>query len=360
MYAILDIETTGGKYNQEGITEIAIYKFDGHKVVDQFISLVNPEKEIQEFVVKLTGINNKMLVNAPKFHEVAKRIIEITQDCIIVAHNSAFDYRILRTEFSRLAYNYERDTLCTVKLSQKLIPEAPSHSLGKLCRSLGIPVTDRHRASGDALATIQLFKILLEKDIEKDIISKSITYLDKRTINQKLNNLLETAPEQQGVFYLYDENGKILFIGRGNNIKKELNKIFLKTSRRAQRIQERVTSVQFEKTGNELITRLKYYTELEYLKPKFNIIKRKKNRTDVTFNHQEMILVDKGRNIEEHSVILIEDDEVFGYGFTNLAFQENQIDILKSILTPVTHKVMAKNIVKNYLNRKNVQKIVRF
>lgn len=167
MYAILDIETTGGKFNEEGITEIAIYKFDGHTVVDQFITLVNPEKEIQPFVVQLTGINNNMLRNAPKFHEVAKRIIEITEDCIIVAHNSSFDYRILKTEYNRLAYEYKRNTLCTVELSKKLIPDLPSYSLGRLCKSIGIPMSDRHRASGDALATVQLFKLLLVKDLEK-------------------------------------------------------------------------------------------------------------------------------------------------------------------------------------------------
>ena len=108
MYVILDIETTGGKFNEEGITEIAIYKFDGHTVVDQFISLVNPEKPIQEFVVQLTGINNKMLRNAPKFYEVAKRIIEITKDSILVAHNAEFDTRILKTEFDRLGYEVSK------------------------------------------------------------------------------------------------------------------------------------------------------------------------------------------------------------------------------------------------------------
>ena len=122
MYAILDIETTGGQFNEEGITEIAIYKFDGHEVVDQFISLVNPEIPIQPFVVKLTGINNAMLRSAPKFYEVAKRIIEITEDCIVVAHNASFDYRILRTEFSRLGYDYIKPALWTVELLQKLIP----------------------------------------------------------------------------------------------------------------------------------------------------------------------------------------------------------------------------------------------
>ena len=166
MYCILDIETTGGQFNEEGITEIAIYKYDGREVVDQFISLVNPEKEIQPFVVKLTGINNAMLRSAPKFYEVAKRIIEITQDCIVVAHNSSFDYRILRTEFTRLGYDFIRPTLCTVELSKKLIPGMESYSLGKLVRALGIPVTDRHRASGDALATVKLFKMCIRDRIK--------------------------------------------------------------------------------------------------------------------------------------------------------------------------------------------------
>ncbi|MGK0385918.1 MAG: DNA polymerase-3 subunit epsilon, partial [Patiriisocius sp.] len=169
-YAILDIETTGGKYNEEGITEIAIYRFDGDKVVDQFASLVNPERPIQPFVVNLTGINNGMLKNAPKFHEVAKRIIEITDDAILVAHNAQFDNRILTTEFDRLGYNFDKETLCTVELSKQLIPDMPSYSLGKLVHSLGIPITDRHRAQGDALATVELFKLLLLKDAKKEMV----------------------------------------------------------------------------------------------------------------------------------------------------------------------------------------------
>ena len=139
MYAILDIETTGGNYNEEGITEIAIYKYDGFKIVDQFISLINPIKEIQPFVVKLTGINSKMLCNAPKFYEVAKRIVEITKDCILVAHNANFDYRVLKMEFSKLGFSFERKTICTVSLSKILLPEQPSYSLGNLTRNLGIP-----------------------------------------------------------------------------------------------------------------------------------------------------------------------------------------------------------------------------
>lgn len=172
MYAILDIETTGGEYNKERITEIAIYKFDGNNIIDQFTSLINPGIPIQPFVVKLTGITDEMLLSAPFFFEVAKRIVEITKDCILVAHNAEFDYRVLRTEFRDLGYNFNINTLCTVELSKKILPDQASFSLGKLASSLSIPIIDRHRAGGDALATVKLFQILLSKDPEKIIFKQ--------------------------------------------------------------------------------------------------------------------------------------------------------------------------------------------
>ncbi len=358
MYAILDIETTGGKFNEEGITEIAIYKFDGFAIVDQFISLVNPEKEIQQFVVKLTGINNGMLKNAPKFYEVAKRIVEITKDCTLVAHNTSFDYRILSTEFRRLGYDFNRNTLCTVELSQKLILDQPSYSLGKLTKALGIPITDRHRASGDALATVQLFKILLEKDISKSIFQNTIKYFDRRIETQKLQKLIAAVPKILGLYFVHNSNGKVIYLGKGKNINAEVNKLFLKTTKRALKVQDKAASISFEKTGNELLTQLKYYIELDVLSPKYNLKKRHKI-TLQNFNNDNFIILEKGREIEEHAVVLIENNEISGYGYTNLAYQENRLDILKSILTAIENKQMAKTIVKNYLNRNKVQKIIR-
>ena len=358
LYAILDIETTGGKFNEEGITEIAIYKFDGHTTIDQFISLVNPEKPIQEFVVKLTGISNKMLKNAPKFYEIAKRIIEITSDCILVAHNSSFDYRILCTEFDRLGYRFNRNTLCTVELSQKLIINQPSYSLGKLIKSLGIPMSDRHRASGDALATVQLFKLLLEKDLNKTIIQSSIKYFDRRVQKEKLKNLIDETPAIQGVFYIHNINGKVIYLGKGKNIKREVNKLFLKGTKRALKIQERVETISFDKTGNDLFTSLKYNLQLDVLSPKFNSKEQQKLITK-DFNNDDFIIIEKGRTIDENAIILVEDNEVYGYGFTNLNYQENKIDILKSILTPIDNKIKTKNIIKNYLHKNKIHKIIR-
>lgn len=275
MYAILDIETTGGQFNEEGITEIAIYKFDGHEVVDQFISLVNPEIPIQPFVVKLTGINNAMLQSAPKFFEVAKRIIEMTNDCVIVAHNASFDYRILRTEFRRLGYDFEARTLCTVELSKKLLPEQPSHSLGKLVRALGIPMADRHRASGDALATVKLFKILLEKDLEKVIVKDFIKLEIEKGIAPKLLDIVVGLPAKTGIYYIHNVKGDLIYIGKSRNIKKRINQHFTGTTTKCKKIQAEVFTVTYDETGSELIALLKESEEIKINKPIYNRAQRK-------------------------------------------------------------------------------------
>ncbi len=275
MYAILDIETTGGQFNEEGITEIAIYKFDGHEIVDQFISLVNPEIPIQPFVVKLTGINNAMLKSAPKFFEVAKRIIEMTNDSVLVAHNADFDYRILRTEFRRLGYDFNIKTLCTVELSKRLLPEQPSHSLGKLVRALGIPMADRHRASGDALATVKLFKMLLEKDLTKEIVKEHIKFEIQKGIAPKLLDIVESMPSRTGVYYIHDEKGKLIYIGKSRNIKKRINQHFTGTSTKCKKIQTEVYTVTYDETGSELIALLKESEEIKINKPMLNRAQRK-------------------------------------------------------------------------------------
>ncbi|AOW10675.1 exonuclease domain-containing protein [Flavobacterium gilvum] len=276
MYAILDIETTGGQFNEEGITEIAIYKYDGQEIVDQFISLINPEIPIQPFVVKLTGINNAMLRSAPKFFEVAKRIIEITENCVLVAHNAAFDYRILRTEFRRLGYDFRIKTLCTVELSQRLLPEQPSHSLGKLVRALGIPMADRHRASGDAMATVKLFKMLLDKDLEKTITKELIKFEVIKGVAPRLLDIIESLPSRTGIYYIHREDGTIIFIGQSKNIKKRVNQHFTGITKTSKKIQVEAFTVTFEETGSELIAQLKESEEIKKNRPIYNRMPRKK------------------------------------------------------------------------------------
>ena len=453
MYAILDIETTGGKYNEEGITEIAIYKFDGSKVVDQFISLVNPEQPIQPFVIGLTGINNDMLKNAPKFYEVAKRIVEITTGCILVAHNSKFDHRILRMEFRRLGFDFERKTLCTVELSKKLIPGQDSYSLGKLVKSLGIPLSDRHRANGDAQATVKLFKMLMVKDLEKEILKASVRNEPSKQIDTKLIQIIDELPSITGVYYLHNEEGDIIYIGKSKNIRKRINQHFTSDYHKSKEVQKEVASVSFEATGNELIALLKENEEIKQNKPKYNkALKknifnyalyhfvdengyinlkiarsdaRKKSITTFTnlqqaksvlhnivekhqlcqkltglhlgngncfsytiksckgacinvetpeeynlrvlevidlhsFHTQNMLVIDRGREIDEKSALLVEEGEFKGIGFFNLNHQMNNLDIVRSIITPMTNDKDAKHIIQNYLRKNNKLKIIQF
>lgn len=282
MYAILDIETTGGKYNEEGITEIAIYRFDGHEIVDQFASLINPERPIQPYVVKLTGITNEMLVRAPKFYQVAKRIIEITEGCILVAHNALFDTRILREEFSRLGYDFQRESLCTVELSQKLLPNLPSYNLEKLTKYLGIPLVNRHRAQGDAQATVALFKLLLSKDTAKNIISQTLKTNEKLPPEPRLIAMAERAPSKVGIYFLYNIQNRIIYIGRAKNIRKRLLQHFTYDNRKSKRLQKEVASVSFELTGNELIARL---AELEAVRATKALYNRRPNGKKI-YTHQ--------------------------------------------------------------------------
>jgi DNA polymerase-3 subunit epsilon len=220
-----------------------------------------------------------MLRNAPKFHEVAKRIVEITQDCILVAHNTSFDYRILKTEFKRLGYDFVRQTLCTVELSKKLIPGQEKYKLGTLVKALGIPMTDRHRASGDALATVKLFKLLLDKDSSKEIVNAAIkSGIDvSKKIAPRLSIIIDGLPSKTGVYYMYNDSGEIIYIGKSKNIKKRVNQHFLGTNRKSKNIQTLVAAVTYEETGNELIALLKESHEIKKNQPLFNRSQRNTN-----------------------------------------------------------------------------------
>lgn len=358
-YAVIDIETTGGNYNEEGITEIAIHLFDGLDVIDTFISLVNPEKEIQPFVVQLTGINNKMLRNAPKFHEVAKRIVEITRGSILVAHNASFDYRVLKNEFNKLGYDFDLPTLCTVELSQKLIPDQETYSLGKLCRAIGIPISDRHRANGDAIAALKLFEVLLQKDQEMEIVKRTIKEGNVRDLPDRLLRMLDDVPDRSGLVYFHRYNGDVLYVGRGQNLKKHVNQIFLRTSKRHQSMVKEMQSMTYEVTGSDLISRLRYQEELWTHKPRFN--KRKGlNPGIVQFAHHNMILVDRGRSPGEKSVVLIEDNLYRGFGYTDLEYQITNREVLKNLVNQTKYHQSQNSIIKEYLARHKVERIIRF
>ncbi len=256
MYSIIDIESNGAPYRKERIIDIAIFKYDGHEIVDQFISLVNPEADITAFVQKLTGITTKMVKTAPKFHELAKRVIEITQGTTLVGHNIDFDYRMLRQSFHELGYDFKINTLDTIPLAKKLIPNAESYSLGKLVKSIGIPLVDQHRAGGDARATLELLKVLIAKDSDSEIIQKQFEETNAKTYINKIKTLTQDLPNERGIIYFQNEEGKILMSDDVDDINKFAKKVFNSKAKKLELIQQNTEKISYEIVGNDLVAKM--------------------------------------------------------------------------------------------------------
>lgn len=256
MYSIIDIESNGAGFRKECIIDIAIFKYDGHKIVDQFISLVNPESDITPFVQKLTNISPKMVKTAPKFHELAKRVVEITEGTTLIGHNIDFDYRMLRQSFQRLGYDFKINTLDTIPLAKKLIPNEVSYSLGKLVRSLGIPLVNAHRAEGDARATLELFKLLVSKDTENEIIQEQHDETNAKSYINKIKLLTQDLPSEKGFVYFQNESGKIILSDYVQDINRFSKKLFNSKSKKFEEIQKEVEQINFELTGTDIIAKL--------------------------------------------------------------------------------------------------------
>ncbi|MCT2564531.1 3'-5' exonuclease [Chryseobacterium herbae] len=366
MYSIIDIESNGAGYRNECIIDIAIYRYDGQKITDQFISLVNPESDITPFVQKLTSITPKMVKTAPKFHEIAKRVIEITQNTILVGHNIDFDYRMLRQSFKRLGYDFQTSTLDTIPLAKKMIPDEVSYSLGKLVKSLGIPLTNHHRADGDARATLELFKLLISKDTENEIIQKQHDETNAKTYINKIKILTQDLPNEKGFVYFQNEAGKIILSDYVQDINKFSKKVFNSKSKRWEEIQREVEQINYELTGSDIIAKLilnsknikkkeafqfgLYFKNNKYIVEKNKLNKAEKpilkfksftqgtkavqfinlheefNDVDVfmkkiDFRKRNELWLGQGKKLGEKMFLIIENGKVMSYGFYDLFTQ---------------------------------------
>lgn len=278
-YAIVDIETTGGRASRDKITEIGIVLYDGQQIIDEYETLINPECYIPYGITQLTGITQEMVENAPKFCEVAKKIVEITEGAVFVAHNVRFDYSFLRAEFARLGFTYTRKQLCTVRLSRKTFPGLSSYSLDSLTTYFDIPVSQRHRAMGDAMATT----ILLQKILHGEESEKSVAELINLGIKEALlpKNLslekIHALPEACGVYYFHNEKGQVVYVGKSINIKKRVAEHFAQKTEKARKLQQHVHEITYELTGSELIALLYESQEIKRLRPPINRAQRQRN-----------------------------------------------------------------------------------
>lgn len=289
MYCIVDIETTGNGIKGNRITEISIFKYDGHAIVDEFTSLVNPQCEIPYFITGLTGIHNDMVRNAPLLKDIAQKIITFTRDSIFVAHSVNFDYNVIKNELRLLGLDFVRKKLCTVRLSRRLFPGYNSYSLGKLCSAIGIPLKNRHRARGDAHATVLLFHKLLRADGASSVFKH---FLNARSQEATLPPSLpksefDKLPSTPGIYYFKNAQGKIIYVGKAINIKKRVLSHFYEKSTKELKLCAETVHLDFEETGSELIALLEESEEIKKHYPKHNRAQKRKIQQYGIFSYED-------------------------------------------------------------------------
>ena len=290
-YAIIDIETTGGRADREKITEIAIILHDGEKIIDQWETLLNPERAIPYNITQITGITSEMVEDAPKFYEVAKKIVEMTEGAIFVAHNVRFDYGFIREEFKRLGFTYMRKQLCSIRLTRKAFPHLRSYALGNLIKHFDIKVKDRHRAMADAAATTVILEMIFQKEKSEAEVLDMVN-LGVKESKLPVNITMETLhqlPEEIGVYYFHDKNGNIVYVGKSINIKKRVVEHFRSKTNKAAKLQQYVHDITFEKTGSELVALLFESHEIKRLQPSVNRAQRKKFFPYVLFEYENQL-----------------------------------------------------------------------
>ncbi len=273
MFAIVDLETTGLNPHDDRIIEIAIILYDGKNVTETFTTLINPEQNLYPFVSRLTGLYNVDLNTAPRFYNIARKIVQLTQKRILVAHNVRFDYAFLRREFLRLGYHFHRRQLCTERLSREKFKELSSYKLGNLCRNFAIPLPRAHRALDDAKATLKLFQKL---QISKAQTVEPVNWhsAQKETIlpPDLRREQISALPEKTGVYFFYDSAGKLIYIGKSTNIRKRVMGHFSSDmqSQRLHNFKNQIHQIEYEITGSELVALLLESDLIKKKQPKYN------------------------------------------------------------------------------------------
>ncbi len=278
VYAIVDIETTGGFATGNGITEIAIVLHDGKEIEGCYHTLVNPFMVIPRYIVALTGITNEMVAEAPSFTEIGETIYGLLKDRVFVAHNVNFDYSFVKHHLNNCGFILNTRKLCTVRLARKIFPGLASYSLGNLCRSLEVTITDRHRAKGDALATAEVFN----KIIRGDNNSVVAAMLKGRNAEQFLpphmpGEEIDKLPEKPGVYYFENQKKEIIYVGKAINLRKRVRSHFSNNdgSKRKQELLRNVYHLSYKECSSELMALILESQEIRQRWPLYNRSQKK-------------------------------------------------------------------------------------
>ncbi len=270
MFAVVDLETTGGHAGTDKIIEIAIFIHDGTQIIDAYSSLVNPGVPIPTFISRLTGITDEMVETAPVFEDIAAEVATVLGNHIFVAHNVMFDYNFIAYALKQQGFEYERNLICTCRTSRMLLPGHPSYSLSKLCRTLSIELHGAHRAAADAKATTVILELLLERS--KGRLEPYFSRRQKLENTSRIpNEQLEKLPSKAGVLYFYDDQQSVIYVAHSNNIRKKSLSILSKIgTKRFSGIAALAVSVDYVATGGTLLAAIKEIEAIRTLNPRFN------------------------------------------------------------------------------------------
>jgi DNA polymerase III subunit epsilon len=273
VYAIVDIETTGTHASGNGITEIAIILHNGKEEEGRFQTLVNPQSPIPKYVSSLTGIYNHMVADAPLFSEIAPNIHSLLKGRIFVAHNVNFDYTFLRSQFKEAGYEWQARKLCTIRMVKKAFPGLKRYGLDHLCDHFGIGNEQRHRATGDALATTTLFEMVLAKGGEQIIKD----FLKKESRQQILppnlpEQQMKSLPYEPGVYYFHDSKGKVIYVGKAKSLRQRVISHFtgLDTGKKRQEFLKNIHSISYNICPTEFTASILESVEIKRLWPVYN------------------------------------------------------------------------------------------
>ncbi len=290
MYAIVDIETTGGHASANGITEIAVFIHDGERVVKHFETLINPQQRIPAYITSLTGIDNYMVADAPVFEDIAATLYELLDDVIFVAHNVNFDYSFVKHHLKAAGFELAVKKLCTVRLSRKTFPGLASYSLGNLCRSLALPIDNRHRAGGDAKATVKLLEHCMANgggEHIKQMLKKSSAeqWLPLHLTKADIVNL----PGTPGVYYFHDVKDKVVYVGKAINIKKRVSSHFTHNDadRKRQNFLRTICKITFKECATELEAIVLESAEIRRWWPKYNVSQKQPQQTFALYRFED-------------------------------------------------------------------------
>lgn len=355
MYSIAYIESVETPHNEYKILSIALYRYENNEVVDQLISILNPEVTISEMCEQRIGFSNKRLQRAPKFYEIAKRVLELMDKTIVVCFEKE-QFMLLKQEFEALGFPFAMDFFDIKSVIQSYDFLKDIKTLAGICKVLGIPFTETFSNQLNGLALVKLFKIIQEKDVEKLLYQKTKLFSD---VNSNLFKIQRDLPNAVGIFYIHNSKGEIIYLERTNNIHIRVNQIFTNHDTLSENIRNHVSYVTYDVTGSELIALLKEALGKERIQPilngTFSVEKPKRTLFDTK---KSFLMVDKGRVVGENSFVLIKEGAIVGYGYYDLHNQINGLEKVEKIITPIEESNPIRYGVHWFMKQKKYIKII--